>query len=359
MTKPSNPDGTPTGPEAETPVVATEVVLPGIVEPAGLQLRRRPLPAPRGGQALVRVEATGISFAERGMRRGRYPGQPAFPFVPGYDLVGTVQGVGDATDGDLVGRRVAAATKTGGWASHALVPVADLVRVPDGLEPADAETVVVNGITAYQMLHRAARVRSGQTILVHGANGGVGTVLVQLARHHGVHVIGTAAPRHHTALREVGVTPLDYDDPDLPARVRELAPAGVDAVFDHLGLASARASFRLLRRGGALVAYGTAARLDDDNAMVPMFLDMLARIYAWNLLPNGRRAGFYNFWAGRTVTPRRSRRRRNDDLAAVLELLAAGVISTHVAARFPLADVSAAMELAESRTVRGKVVLQP
>jgi NADPH:quinone reductase-like Zn-dependent oxidoreductase len=341
------------------PVIATEVVLPGVVGPAGLQLRRRALPSPRPGQALVRVEATGVSFAEQGMRRGRYPGQPRFPFVPGYDLVGTVVAVGESADAGTIGTRVCAATKIGGWASHALVPVVDLVPVPAGLDPAEAETVVVNGITAHQMLHRHAKVVPGQTILVHGANGGVGTILVQLARHHGVQVIGTAAPHHHQALRDLGVTPLDYRDPDLAGRVRRLAPRGVDAVFDHLGLASARASFQLLGRGGSLIAYGMAARLDDTNAMVPMFLGLLARVSAWNLLPNHRRAGFYNFWAGRRVTPRRFRRHQHEALTEVLGLLDAGVITAQVAARFPLTQVGAAMELAESHTVRGKVILEP
>jgi NADPH2:quinone reductase len=341
------------------PVIATEVVLPGVVPPSGLQLRHRPLPALRPGQALIRVEATGISFAEQGMRRGRYPGQPTFPFVPGYDLVGTVEAVGTAPDAALLGARVAAATKTGGWASHAIVPVIDLVAVPAGVDPAEAETVVVNGITAHQMLHRAARVKSGQTVLVHGANGGVGGLLVQLARHHGVRVIGTAAVRHHDALRELGVTPVDYLDPELPALVRELAPAGVDAVFDHLGAVSAAVSFGLLNRGGTLVAYGIAARLNDTNTMVPMFLALLARLHSWNLLPNGRRACFYNFWGGRVVTPRRFRRRQHEDLAAVLELLAAGAVTAQIAARFPLERVGEAMELAESRTLRGKVILLP
>src|ERR1700709_1529828 len=117
-------------------VTATEIVLPGIVEPAGLQIRRREIAAPASGQALVRVEATGVSFAERGMRRGRYPGQPTFPFVPGSDLVGTVGGAvvagGAGVPSALVGTRVAAATKTGGWATQLLVAAADLVPVPAG-----------------------------------------------------------------------------------------------------------------------------------------------------------------------------------------------------------------------------------
>ena len=232
----TTPTASPSTAELSTGrVTVTEVVLPGVVEPAGLEIRTRELAAPGKGQVVVRVEATGISMAEQSMRRGRYPGQPAFPFVPGYDLVGTVAATGPGVDASLVGTRVAVMTKTGGWATYAVVKAADLVVVPPELDPAEVETLVVNGVTAWQMLHRTARVAPGETVLVHGANGGVGTTLVQLAVHHGATVIGTAHPRHHEALRELGVTPVDYDDPDLAATVRALAPQGVDAVFDHLG----------------------------------------------------------------------------------------------------------------------------
>src|SRR5215471_2262955 len=169
----------------------TEIVLPGVVAPDGLQVRTAEVPAPAAGQAVIRMEATGVSFAEQQMRRGRYYDQPPFPFVPGYDVVGTVAAVGDGADPALAGQRVAALTKVGGWASHVVVDAADAVPVPAGLDPAAAETVVLNGITAWQMLHRKARVRAGQTVLVHGANGGVGSVLVQLALAAGVRVIGT------------------------------------------------------------------------------------------------------------------------------------------------------------------------
>ncbi|WP_245721761.1 alcohol dehydrogenase catalytic domain-containing protein [Nocardia crassostreae] len=191
-----------------TPTIthATEIVLPGKVEPHGLLVTEREVPAPTAHQALVRVDASGVSFAEQQMRRGKYYDQPAFPFVPGYDLVGTVIAVGDQADPNLVGRRVAALTKIGGWSSHVLLDAADLVRVPEALDPAEAETFVVNGITAYQMLFRHTKVRPGQTILVHGANGGVGSTLVQLARANGIHVIGTASARNAEAVAQLGAT---------------------------------------------------------------------------------------------------------------------------------------------------------
>jgi NADPH:quinone reductase-like Zn-dependent oxidoreductase len=336
---------------------ALEVVLPGVVEPSGLVLRERTLPALAAGQVSVRVEASGVSFAEQQMRRAKYYDQPPFPFVPGYDLVGTVTAAGAGVDPAIVGTRVAALTKTGGWASDVLLDAADLVPVPDGVDPAEAETFVVNGITAWQMLHRIARVRSGQTILVHGANGGVGSTLVQLARIAGVEVIGTASPRHHDAVRALGATPVDYRD-DVPARVRELAPAGVDAVFDHVGGPGIVDSYRLLAPRGTLVAYGTASTRDDAGSSRLPVLQLFARLAWWNLLPGGHRAQFFNIWAGkRRIEQFRARLR--EDLGAVLALLADGSLHAQVAARVPLDRVAEAMELAESRTVVGKVVLVP
>ncbi|GAA3632776.1 hypothetical protein GCM10022267_19480 [Lentzea roselyniae] len=249
----------------------TEVVLPGIVAPSGLKVQVRDLPAPSEGQVVLRMDATGVSFAEQQMRLGKYFDQPPFPFVPGYDVVGTVVAVGTGVDPALKLHRFAAVTKVGGWASHLIVEAADLVPVPDGVEPAAAETVVVNGVTAWQMLHRTAKVRTGGTIVVLGANGGVGSTLVQLARHAGIKVIGTASARHHDAVRELGATPVDYRDPHMYDRIHELAPDGVDAVFDHVGGEGLHKSWRLLRRGGALVNYGTAATKDEPgNAMLPV-----------------------------------------------------------------------------------------
>lgn len=357
MTHPAN--ASPAATTSPTATEVTEVVLPGVVEPDGLQLRTHDLAAPQKGQAVVAVDATGISMAEQSMRRGRYPGQPKFPFVPGYDLVGTVTATGQGVDPTLVGTRVAAMTKTGGWATHAVLRAEDLVVVPRELDPAEVETLVVNGVTAWQMLHRNARVQQGETVLVHGASGGVGTTLVQLARHHGARVIGTAHPRHHDALRAMGVEPLDYDDPQLSETVRSLAPQGVDAVFDHLGGESFDRSWELLAPGGRLVAYAIATNVRGTGSVVVPFLAAIAKVLLWNALPNGKRAHFYNLWAGHLVRPARFRRRTREALDAVLGLLADGTLTPHVAATFPLTQVREAMALAESRTVRGKVVLLP
>ncbi|WP_410565365.1 medium chain dehydrogenase/reductase family protein [Amycolatopsis sp. cmx-4-61] len=335
-------------------MTVTEIVLPGVVEPDGLRVEHRELPRPGAGEALLRVEATGVSFAEQQMRRGKYYDQPPFPFVPGYDVVGTVLEAGDPA---LLGRRVAALTKIGGWRSHLVLPEADLVPVPAGLDPAEAETFVVNGITAWQMLHRIAKVPAGGTILVHGASGGVGTTLVQLARAAGIEVIGTASARNRDVVTALGATAVDYRG-DVPAEVRRLAPGGVDAVFDHVGGPGITESFRMLAPGGTLVAYGSASTKDaPGNSRLPV-LRLVGRLLWWNVLPNRRRTHFYNVWGGKR-NPARFRARLAEDLTAVFELAVRGTLTPQVAARIPLTEAGKALALAESGTVTGKVVLVP
>jgi NADPH2:quinone reductase len=329
------------------------------VEPTGLEITTAPVPTPTTGQLLVQVEATGISYAEQAMRKGRYFGQPAFPFTPGYDLVGRVLNVGPGGDPQLLGRRVATMTKTGAWVGHAAVEARDSVVVPDGISPEAAETVVVNGVTAWQMLHRAAHVKPGQTVLIFGANGGVGGILIQLAQHHGVTVIGAASPRHHDALRAAGVIPVDYADPKLPELVRHHAPAGVDAVFDNIGGETTRISFTLLARGGTLVSYAIINAVSGTGGLMAPFLKAIGQAVLWSALPNGKKATFYDLWSGHRSRPARFRRHLEEDLGHVFELLGAGTITANVAARFALTDAAAALALAESRTLNGKVILLP
>jgi NADPH:quinone reductase-like Zn-dependent oxidoreductase len=307
--------------------------------------RTAELPEPGPGQALVRVEATGVSFAEQQMRRGKYYDQPKFPFVPGYDLVGQVGQ-----------RRVAALTKVGGWADHVVLDEADLIDVPEGVSAEAAEAVVVNGLTAYRMLHRVAKVQRSETIVVYGATGGVGSVLVQLALHAGINVIGTAGPAGQAHLRELGVTPIDHRSENVLARVREIAPGGVAAVFDHVGGPGIDDSWRM---GGTLVSYGTAATRDvPGNPALPV-LKLIAKLQVWNLLPNGRKATFFNLWAGHRFRRARFQAQLREDLTKLLELVRDGAITPQIAARFPLEQAAEALRFAEAGGFTGKVLLLP
>ncbi|MBX9392116.1 medium chain dehydrogenase/reductase family protein [Streptomyces sp. TRM72054] len=338
---------------------ATEVVLPAVGEPESLELRVRDLPTPGPGQALVRVEASGVTFAEQQMRRGKYYDMPKFPFVPGYDLVGVVEQLGSPESGPVaVGQRVAALTKTGGWADRVLLDAADLVPVPEGITAVEAETLVTNGATAWRMLFRTAKVRSGDTIVVHGANGGVGSVLVQLARSSGIHVIGTASARNQEAVAAMGATPVDYRG-DVLTRVRELAPRGVAAVFDHVGGKGIEDSWRMLAPGGTLVSYGSASTRDQTGSGTITVLKLVAKLAVWNALPNGRHAHFFNLWAGKARHARRYRAELGEDLSRIFGLLRSGAIEARIDRVYPLQEAAAALRHAESGTVVGKVVIAP
>jgi NADPH:quinone reductase-like Zn-dependent oxidoreductase len=340
-----------TGSEAGT-ATGTEVVMPREGAPEVLVVaRRRTSGGPKAGEAVVRVEAAGVSFAEVQMLKGRYFNQPKFPFVPGYDLVGIVERVGEGVDGGLIGRRVTALTETGAWADRVTLDASGLVPVPDGLDPAEAVAVVTNGVTAWQMIHRVAKVRPGLTVLVHGASGGVGTLLVQLASLAGAEVIGTASASKHPGVRALGAVPVDYRGEDVPERVREISPDGVDAVFDHVGGPGLADSWRMLRRGGTLVSYGSASTLGGTGHRLRPYLPTFGRILLWSALPNGKHATFYYV--------KRWPKLFREDLSRVLSLLAEGKIEARVESRLPLEGAAEALGLLASGKASGKVVLVP
>lgn len=341
-----------------------EMVIPAMIEPSGLQLREQEL-APLGPRdVLIAMEATGVSFAEVGMLRGRYPGQPAFPFVPGYDVVGRVIGLGSAVDRKLEGKRVATITETGSWAERVVRRDHELVIVPEGLDPAEVDTLVVNGVTAYKMLHRVAQVRAGQTVLVHGAGGGVGTMLVQLARLAGVNVIGTCKPAQRAEVEALGARVVDYTRGRVPEDVRVLAPNGIDAVFDHVGGESFRSSFEMLRPGGFLICYGNASIMKKTSSPWWAMLDFLVLKALWSFRAGGRRMTFFDIWgrgtfgADRMFRPARFWREFHEDLGHLLELLAAKKLHAHVARRVPLRRAAEAIAEHQAGGFTGKIVLE-
>jgi NADPH:quinone reductase-like Zn-dependent oxidoreductase len=341
------------------------LVIPGLVSPEGIEVHERELPSLRRGEVLVAMEAAGVSYAEVQMLRGRYPGQPAFPFVPGYDLVGRVSAVGEGVDASLLGRRVATITETGAWAEHVVRRASELLVVSDALDSAEVDTLIVNGTTAYKMLHRVARVRAGQTVVVLGAGGGVGTMLVQLARLAGANVIGTCKPSQRAAVEALGARVVDYTRGRVLEDVVALAPDGVDAVFDHVGgEESLRSSYAMLRPKGILVGYGNASAAKSTHPVWWAFLAFFVWKALWSFRPGGRAMTFFDLWgrgsfgADRMFRPGRFWREFREDLGTLLALLGEGKLTSTVARRVLLKDAAAALAEHQRGAIIGKIVLQ-
>src|SRR5262249_40805945 len=203
----------------------------------------------------VKVLAAGVSLPDLMMREGIHPETPRAPFTPGWDLVGVVDRLGAGVTGIEPGQKVAALPITGAYAEFVCLPQRELVPVPFGLDPAEAVSLVLNYVTAYQMLHRSAKVRSGQRVLIHGAAGGVGSALLQLGRLVGLEMYGTCSSRGAPTVSELGGIPIDYQHVDFVQEIHRLTREGVDVVFDSIGGANIWRSRRALRSGGRVVAY--------------------------------------------------------------------------------------------------------
>lgn len=323
--------------------------------PAALGVIDEPIPEPRAGEVRVRVAAAGVAWADVMMREGIYPGT-SFPVTPGYDVVGTVDALGDGVTSVLPGATVAALTVHGGYSRYVVLAASELVPVPAGVDPAEAVSLVLNYVTAYQMLHRCVDVDSGDMVLVHGAAGGVGTALLQLANLRGVRSIGTASRGKHELVSRLGATPLDYRSDDVVARVRELSDGGVHAVFDPIGGTSWAASYAALRSSGTLVAYGASTVLAGGrfNLLRGLaFYATMPRYAPTKLLSDSKGVVGYNITRWKAARPQTFRA----DLMALLDLLARRDIEPVVAERIPLAEVARAHELLGEAKVSGKIVL--
>jgi NADPH2:quinone reductase len=207
------------------------------------------------------VLAAGVSLPDVMMREGMHPETPRLPFTPGWDLVGMVDRLGNGTSGIKRGDIVAALPISGAYAEFVCLPERELVPVPSGLDSAEAVSLILNYITAYQMLHRTAKVRPGQRVLIHGAAGGVGTALLQLGRLAGVEMYGTCSSKGASTVSDLGAIPIDYQHQDFVKEIQSHATEGVDVVFDGIGGTHIWRSRKALRPGGKVVAYGITSSL--------------------------------------------------------------------------------------------------
>jgi NADPH:quinone reductase-like Zn-dependent oxidoreductase len=335
-------------------------------------------PRPGPGEVCVRVLAAGVSFTDSQLRAGTYLGVPKPPFTPGYELVGVVEELGPGCTRLREGDRVGALTVWGADAERVCVREADAVEVPEDVDPAEALNLVFTYMTAYQVLHRVARVKRDETVLVHGAAGRVGTAVLELGAAAGLRLYGTASARDRAAVERLGAVAIDYRNEDFLRRVRELPGRGVDVVLDGLGGALSLRSFRALRPGGRLVVYGHYATLSHGHKSWRRWIEWYmatAAVGLWGLLSPHRQVHAYRIQklrdhhqalpvaGGHEALPVGGGPRDPDwfreDFRALLELLREGRIHPVVAERLPLSDARHAHELLESSAAKGKLVLVP
>ncbi|MEV0172505.1 NADP-dependent oxidoreductase [Streptomyces sp. NPDC050803] len=275
---------------------------------------------------LVKVRAAAVNPVDWKCREGYLDGalEAVFPVVPGWDLSGVVVQPGVSVSEFAVGDEVIGYVREdflsrGTFAEYVAAPLRTLARKPRNLSFEEAAGLPLVGLTAYQVLVEVLRVKRGETVLVHAAAGGVGSVAVQLARHFGARVIGTASEHNHAFVRGLGGEPVEYGE-GVAERVRGLAPEGVDAVFDTVGGEALKAAANLLAPEGRLVSIADGGVVDYG--------------------------GRYYF-----VRP------DADDLLRLTELAEQGVVSVHVSETFPLDRAADAYRLNEEGRTRGKIVV--
>lgn len=314
------------------------------------------LPTAGRGEVRVRVLASGLEYTDVVIRRHLYPQtmhrRP--PFVLGYGVVGEIDQLGDGVSGFQLGERVADMTVLGSNATYRTLRASRLTRVPAGLDPAEAAALILSWTTAYQLLHRAARVQRGQRVLVQGAAGAVGQALLVLGRLAGLEFWGTARGAHAALIRELGATPIDYQREDFT----RVLPGGFDVVFDGIGEDSYRRSFAALKRGGLLSVYGYTASVQAQHRLLTILM-WIARVYLWrrllSRLPGGKRVRVYSINMMRARHPAWFR----EDLERLFGLLATRAIRPHVAERISFDEVAEAHRRLEAGGLGGKLVLCP
>ncbi|TVY06871.1 medium chain dehydrogenase/reductase family protein [Paenibacillus cremeus] len=330
----------------------TKIVVTQYGGAEALEVVEEPLRRPGKGEVRIQVQCAGVALSDIMRREGKYPGSPTPPFTPGYDAVGIVDAVGEGVHDYTVGERVCVFYHgTGGYAAYAYAPASDLVRVPESVDAGQAVAVILNYVTAYQMLHRFARVSAGDRLLIHGASGGVGTALLELGRLAETTMYGTASAAKHPIVSQYGAMPIDYRTEDFVQVVQRLAPGGVEAVFDPIGGTNWQRSMTTLSRQGRFIGYGYTSVLGEAKTE-----DWLTD---WRALAEGQRTASGNpaYMYSITTLHRERPDWFREDLGVLFGWLERGIIDPLVSHRIPIRDAACAHQLLQQSQAAGKVVL--
>ncbi len=330
-----------------------KVIVDNFGDSSVLSIKEEPVSDPLPNQVRIRVLASGVAFADLMMREGLYPGGPKPPFTPGYDIVGVVESVGADCKTLTPGTRVAALTVFGGYSNYLCIDESECVEVPEEKDPAKIVALILNYITAYQMLHRVTRVEKGNRILVHSAAGGVGTALLELGHLAGASVIGTAAREKHEIVSSLRAIPIEYHEHSFVKHLKNIYSDGVDIVFDAMGGLNLMHSFEVLRSHGTLVYYGAKSvfRSGTRKQIAGVLLNGLI-FMRLKLFPKSKKTRIYLI----TRTKKNHPDWITKDFQKIIDLYIDGRIDP-IVETLSLQDVQTAHERLQSRKVKGKLVL--
>lgn len=311
--------------------------------PEQLRFEDAPLPEPGQGQVRVKVTACGLNYIDTYHRTGLYP--LPLPFTPGLEFAGTIDALGPGVSGWQFGDRVATASGIGGYAQFALAPADKLVRVPEGVTFDQAAALMLQGMTAHYLAHSTFPLKAGDTCLIHAAAGGVGLLLVQIAKRAGARVFGTVSTAEKAALAEAAGADvvIRYTEENFVERVHELTNLrGVDVVYDSVGASTWEGSLDCLRPRGMMVTFGNAS--GPVQPISPLLLSAKGSIFL-------TRPTLAHYIA----SPEDLAWRAGD----LFNWVAAGELDVRIDRRFPLAEAADAHRALEGRQTAGKVLLIP
>ena len=334
-----------------------QIFIVGHGGPEKLQLRESPDPVPGQGEIRIRVKASGVNFADILARQGLYPDSPKIPCVVGYEVSGTGDAVGPGVDQAWIGRDICALTRFGGYSDVIVVPEKQAFAKPVSLSHEQAAAIPVNYLTAWQLLVVMGSLKPEETVLVHNAGGGVGLAAIDIARHIGATIYGTASSAKHAFLLERGLhQAIDYRTKDWAVELARLTNGkGVALITDPLGGSHWMKSYRALRSPGRLGVFGvsvvTTSKLSGPLRLLPTALGM--PLFHPLALMNKNKSVFGvnlgHMW------------HESDMIAGWMEKLLKGVadgwVRPHVDKAIPLAQAGEAQTYIEERKNTGKVVL--
>jgi synaptic vesicle membrane protein VAT-1 len=328
--------------------------------PEVLQVREAPDPHPAAGELRIRVEASGVNFADIMGRLGLYPDLPRIPVVVGYEVAGRVDEAGAGVDAGWIGRDVFAATHFGGYADVVCAPQAQVFPRPSNMSAEQGASIPINYLTAWQLVVAMGGLKASETVLVHSAGGGVGIAATQIAKHIGAKVIGTASAGKHEELRALGVDHLiDYRTEDFEKRARQITGGrGVELILDAVGGDSLKKGYRLLAPTGRLGAFGASSATASKGGYLAM-ASMLAntpwvRFNPLSLMNANK--GVFGVNLSHVWGDFERVRPWMDQLVGLWE---SGAIKPKVARVFRFDEAAAAHHFIQDRKNIGKVLLAP